>query len=55
VEVVGALPEAISTPTRLSGFLGTKAKDNEAAKALLAYLASPEADAVYKERGMEPR
>src|ERR1043165_2550744 len=28
VEVVGALPESISTPTRLSGFLGTKAKDN---------------------------
>jgi len=55
VEVVGPLPESISTPTRLSGFLGTKAKDNEAAKALLAYLSSPEADAVYKERGMEPR
>src|SRR6267378_2769152 len=45
VEVVGPLPESISTPTRLSGFLGTKAKDNEAAKALLAYLSSPEADA----------
>ena len=52
VEVVGALAEAISTPTRLSGFLGAKAKDNEAAKALLSYLSSPEAAIVYKERGM---
>jgi len=52
VEVVGPLPESISTPTRLSGFLGTKAKDNEAAKALLSYLSGPEAAAVYKERGM---
>ena len=54
VEVVGPLPEAISIPTRLSGFLGAKAKDKEAAKALLSYLSSPEAAEVYKERGMVP-
>jgi molybdate transport system substrate-binding protein len=54
VEVVGPLPESISTPTRLSGFIGSKAKDKEAAQALLSYLSGPEAAAVYKERGMVP-
>jgi len=54
VEVVGPLPESISTPTRLSGFIGVKAKDKEAAQALLSYLSGPEAAAVYKERGMVP-
>ena len=42
------------TPTRLSGFIGVKAKDKEAAQALLSYLSGPEAAAVYKERGMVP-
>ena len=54
VEVVGPLPEAISTPTRLSGFIGAKTKDKAAAQALLSYLSGPEAAAVYKERGMVP-
>jgi molybdate transport system substrate-binding protein len=54
VEVVGPLPESISTPTRLSGFIGVKVKDKEAAQALLSYLSGPEAAAVYKERGMVP-
>jgi molybdate transport system substrate-binding protein len=54
VEVVGPLPEAISTPTRLSGFIGTHAKDPAAAKELLTYLSSADAAKVYKERGMVP-
>jgi len=54
VEVVGPLPEAISTPTRLSGFIGAKSKDPAAAKELLSYLSGPEAAKVYKERGMVP-
>ena len=54
VEVVGALPESISTPTRLSGFVGAKAKDPKAAKELLDYLSSADAAKVYKERGMVP-
>jgi molybdate transport system substrate-binding protein len=54
VEVVGPLPESISTPTRLSGFIGAKAKDPKAAKELLDYLSSAEAAKVYKERGMVP-
>jgi molybdate transport system substrate-binding protein len=52
VEVVGPLPESISTPTRLVGFIGSKAKDQAAAKELLAYISGPEAAKVYKERGM---
>jgi molybdate transport system substrate-binding protein len=52
VEVVGPLPEAISTPTRLSGFISAHAKDPAAAKELLTYLSSPDAAKVYKERGM---
>ncbi|HKA33918.1 MAG TPA: molybdate ABC transporter substrate-binding protein [Candidatus Binatia bacterium] len=54
VEVVGPLPRDISTPTALVGFLSMHAKEPEAAKALLRYLSSPEAGAVYKAKGMQP-
>jgi molybdate transport system substrate-binding protein len=54
VEVVGALPKDISTPTYLTAFLSAESKNPDAAKALIAYLTSPEAAAVYKARGMEP-
>lgn len=54
VEVVGPLPESISEPTRLSGFVGTHAKDPAAAKQLLDYLSSADAAKVYRERGMVP-
>ena len=54
VEVVGPLPRDISTPTALVGFVSANSKEPEAAKALLRYLSSPEAAAVYKERGMQP-
>ena len=54
VEVVGPLPESISTPTRLSGFISAKAKDPKAAKEHLDYLSSADAAKVYKERGMVP-
>ena len=52
VEVVDILPREISTPTALVGFVSTKAKSPEAAKALLQYLSSPEAAQVYKAMGM---
>jgi molybdate transport system substrate-binding protein len=52
VEVVGPLPDSISTPTRLVGFLGSHAKDQAAAKELLQYLSGADAAKVYKERGM---
>ena len=54
VESAGALPREISTPTALVGFVGAHAKAPAAAKALLAYLSSPEAALVYRERGMQP-
>ena len=54
VESVGALPREISTPTALVGFVSAHATSPAAAKALLAYLSSPEAAAVYKARGMQP-
>ena len=53
VEVVDILPREISTPTALVGFVSTKAKSPEAAKALLQYLSSPEAAQVYKAMGMQ--
>jgi ABC-type molybdate transport system substrate-binding protein len=36
------------------GFISSHGKNPEGAKALLAYISSPEAMAVYKEVGMEP-
>ena len=54
VEAVGPLPRDISTPTFLTAFLGADSKNPDAAKALIAYLSSPEAAKVYKERGMLP-
>src|SRR5215471_920540 len=52
--VVGALPKDASTPTDIVAVVSTKAKDPAAAKALLKYLVSPEAKAVYKEEGIIP-
>jgi molybdate transport system substrate-binding protein len=54
VESVGALPREISTPTALVGFLSARARSPEAAKALLRYLSSADAAAVYKASGMQP-
>jgi molybdate transport system substrate-binding protein len=54
IDVVGLVPQPIASPTSLVGFVSTKAKDPAAAKALLDYLSSPDAEAVYKEEGMQP-
>ena len=54
VESVGPLPRAISTPTGLVGFVSAHAKSPAAAKALLDYLSSPDAAAVYEAVGMKP-
>jgi molybdate transport system substrate-binding protein len=54
VEVVGPLPREISTPTVLVGYVSAHTKEPDAAQALLRYLSSSEAAAVYKQRGMEP-
>ena len=54
IEIVGPLPAALSTPTALVGFISAHAKDPKNARALLDYLASPGAVAVYKALGMQP-
>jgi len=54
IDIIGPLPPKISPPTLLVGFVSTHAKDPAAAKALLDYLSSPEATAIYKAQGMQP-
>jgi len=54
VDVIGPLPEDISTPTRLVAFVHTKATDSAAARAFVQYLSGPEAAAVYKGLRMIP-
>lgn len=54
VEVVGPLPREISTPTALVGYVSSDATSADVARALLAYLASPAAAAVYRAYGMQP-
>lgn len=54
VDVVGRLPKQILSPLKVMAFVSTHAKDPKAAKALLAYLSSPEVEAMYKEDGLLP-
>ena len=53
-DIVGVLPRKICTPTPMVGFIATHASDPAGAKALLQYLASPDAEAIFKEAGLEP-
>ena len=53
-DIVGVLPREISTPVPVVGFISTHASNPAAAKALLQYLASPEAAAIWKEAGYDP-
>jgi molybdate transport system substrate-binding protein len=54
IDVVGPVPQEIANPTNLVAFVSTRAKNPAAAQALLDYLSSPEAEAVYKAEGMQP-
>jgi molybdate transport system substrate-binding protein len=53
-DIVGVLPRKICTPVPVVGFISTHPSDAAAAKALLEYLASPDAEAIWKEAGYEP-
>src|SRR6266699_3425834 len=53
-DIVVVLPRTICTPTPMVGFIATHASDPAGAKALLQYLASPDAEAIFKEAGLEP-
>jgi len=54
INIVGVLPKDICTPTAIVGFISKKASDPAGAKALLQYLASPEAQAIFKDAGYQP-
>jgi molybdate transport system substrate-binding protein len=54
IDIVGMLPKDTSPRTPLVGFISTRAKNPEAAKALLKFLSSPEAAEAYKAARMEP-
>lgn len=53
-DVVGVLPRKICTPTPLVGFISTHASDPVGAKALLQFLVAPDAQAIFKDAGLEP-
>lgn len=54
VEVVGPVPNELSTPTSLVGFVSSHAASPEAAQAVLKYMSSPDAAPEYKACGMIP-
>jgi molybdate transport system substrate-binding protein len=54
VVIVGGLPRGASTPVDAVGFVSTHAVDPKAAKALLQYLKTPEAEEFYKAARMLP-
>lgn len=55
LDIVGLLPRKLCPPTPMAGFISTHASDPAGAKAFLEYLASPEAQALFKDAGFEPR
>jgi molybdate transport system substrate-binding protein len=54
IEWLGYLPEEINSWLVFSGGVGVNAKEAEAGRALLKFLATPAALAVYKANGLEP-
>lgn len=54
IDVIGALPAEIQVETIFSAAVCIAANSPAAAKAFLAFLASPEADATKRRHGMEP-
>ena len=53
-DIVGILPGKICTPVPVVGFISTHASNPAGAKALLLYLASPDAQAIWKDAGYQP-
>src|SRR5690348_2290938 len=54
LDIAGRLPKQIATPVKVVAFVSTHAKDAKAAKVLVSYLSSSEAEASYKKDGLEP-
>jgi molybdate transport system substrate-binding protein len=54
VDLVGPLPADLNNITVYSAGVGTTTKEGDAGKALLAFLHTPEAQAVFKAKGLKP-
>jgi molybdate transport system substrate-binding protein len=54
VDYVGPLPAEVQNYTVFSSGILSNAKEADAARALVRYITSPQAGAVYRKRGMEP-
>jgi molybdate transport system substrate-binding protein len=54
VEMLGALPRDLSTPTGFVAFVNAKSKEPDAAAALTRFLTTPEAQKVFTACGMTP-
>ena len=54
VQVVGPLPPEIQAVTLFSAGIGARSDHPTETQALIAFLVSPEADAIKREQGMEP-
>lgn len=50
-DIVGVLPTSVTAPVPVVGFVSAHASDAAGAKALLQYLASPEAQTIWKDAG----
>jgi molybdate transport system substrate-binding protein len=53
-DIVGVLPRSLTAPVPVVGFIATRTSNAAAAKALLDYLASPQAQAIWKDAGYGP-
>jgi molybdate transport system substrate-binding protein len=53
-DIIGVLPKSICTPVPVVGFISKHPSEAAGAKALLQFLASPEAEAIWKDAGYEP-
>ena len=54
IQIVGPLPPAIQITTTFSAGIGAQSQQVDAARALLAYLASPAAEDAKRKQGMTP-
>jgi molybdate transport system substrate-binding protein len=54
VDLVGSLPPGLNNITTYAAGVGAGSKETETAKALLTFLHSPQAQAVFKARGLKP-
>ena len=54
ITIVGPLPPAVQITTTFSAGIGAKSQQADAARALLAYMASPQAADAKRKQGMEP-